>query len=204
MASRLSPDDLGLQLLENAAATAGALIGLTLMFGAVSGAHFNPAVTLVDRLFGTISTGDAVLYAMAQTAGGCIGAVANVMFELDPINLSTKVRSSGAAGVLPHPLPLPARRAARREGRHRRNRRGRNGGHRRLVADGRIGAGRGRARKPRHRRHRQRRRSPDRAGDAGRCRHGARPDRPPRPRHRTAKPRSSDWPTRSRQSSCRS
>ena len=54
MASRLSPDDVGLQLLENAAATAGALIGLILMFGAVSGAHFNPVVTLVDRLFGTI------------------------------------------------------------------------------------------------------------------------------------------------------
>jgi len=43
MASRRSPDDAGLQLLENAAATAGALIGLILMFGAVSGAHFNPA-----------------------------------------------------------------------------------------------------------------------------------------------------------------
>ena len=55
MASRLSPDDVGLQLLENAAATAGALIGLILMFGAVSGAHFNPVVTLVDRLFGTIT-----------------------------------------------------------------------------------------------------------------------------------------------------
>ena len=52
MASRLSPDDVGLQLLENAAATAAALIGLILMFGAVSGAHFNPVVTLVDRLSG--------------------------------------------------------------------------------------------------------------------------------------------------------
>ena len=52
MASRLSPDDVGLQLLENAAATAGALIGLILIFGAVSGAHFNPVVTLVDRAFG--------------------------------------------------------------------------------------------------------------------------------------------------------
>ena len=49
-------DDVGLQLLENAAATAGALVGLILMFGAVSGAHFNPVVTLVDRLFGTITT----------------------------------------------------------------------------------------------------------------------------------------------------
>ena len=61
MASRLSPNDVGLQLLENAAATAGALIGLILMLGAVSGAHFNPVVTLVDRLSGTLSTRDSVL-----------------------------------------------------------------------------------------------------------------------------------------------
>jgi arsenate reductase len=97
MASRLSPDDVGLQLLENAAATAGALIGLILMFGAVSGAHFNPVVTLVDRLLGTTSTRDTVLYAIAQTIGGCAGTViANLMFELDAINVSTKTRSSGA------------------------------------------------------------------------------------------------------------
>ena len=97
MASKLSPADDGLQLLENAAATAGALIGLILMFGAVSGAHFNPVVTLVDRLLGTITTGDAVLYTVVQTIGGCAGTVlANLMFELDAINLSTKQRSSGA------------------------------------------------------------------------------------------------------------
>jgi glycerol uptake facilitator-like aquaporin len=97
MASRLSPTDVGIQLLENAFATAAALVGLILMFGAVSGAHFNPVVTLVDRLFGTTSTRDAVLYTLAQIAGGCIGSViANVMFELDPINVSTHVRSSGA------------------------------------------------------------------------------------------------------------
>src|SRR3954451_1691812 len=83
MASRLSPDDVGLQLLENAAATAGALVGLILMLGAVSGAHLNPAVTLVDWRFGTIGRRDATLYVVAQTAGGSVGAlVANVMFEL--------------------------------------------------------------------------------------------------------------------------
>ncbi len=97
MASRLSPDDVGLQLLENAAATAGALIGLILMFGAVSGAHFNPVVTLVDRLFGTISTRDTVFYAAAQTAGGCCGTViANLMFALPAATWSTHSRSSGA------------------------------------------------------------------------------------------------------------
>ncbi len=97
MASRLSPDDVGLQLLENAAATAGALIGLILMLGAVSGAHLNPVVTLVDRLFGTITTRDSVLYMVAQTIGGCLGAiVANVMFELPAVEWSTTERSSGA------------------------------------------------------------------------------------------------------------
>ena len=97
MAARLSPNDVGIQLLENAFASAGALVGLILMFGAVSGAHFNPVITLVDRLFGTISTRDALLYTAAQSIGGCAGAVvANVMFELAPINLSTHARSSGA------------------------------------------------------------------------------------------------------------
>ena len=97
MATTLSPNDVGLQLLENAAATAGALIGLILMFGAVSGAHFNPVVTLVDRSFGTISSRDTGLYVVAQTFGACAGAVvANVMFELPAIEFSTKVRSSPA------------------------------------------------------------------------------------------------------------
>ena len=97
MASRLSPDDVGLQLLENAAATAGALIGLILMFGAVSGAHFNPVVTLVDRLSGTLTTRDSVCYVAAQCVGGCLGAiVANLMFELPAVEWSTKSRSSGA------------------------------------------------------------------------------------------------------------
>jgi glycerol uptake facilitator-like aquaporin len=97
MASRLSPNDSGLQLLENAAATAGALVGLILMFGAVSGAHFNPVVTLVDRLFGTIGGRDAGLYVVAQVVGGCIGAViANVMFDLPAVEWSETSRSSGA------------------------------------------------------------------------------------------------------------
>jgi glycerol uptake facilitator-like aquaporin len=97
MASRLSPADVGVQLLENAIATGGALVGLILMFGAVSGAHFNPIVSLVDRLLGAISSRDAALYSLAQTAGGCLGTVvANVMFSLPAVRLSTHVRSSGA------------------------------------------------------------------------------------------------------------
>lgn len=97
MAQRLSPDDVGLQLLENAFATAGALVGLILMFGAVSGAHFNPVVTLSDRCFGTTSTRDAVLYIPAQVVGAGLGAMlANLMYDLPAIELSTKERSSGA------------------------------------------------------------------------------------------------------------
>jgi arsenate reductase len=96
-ASRLSAGDVGLQLLENAAATAGALIGLILMFGAVSGAHFNPAVTLLDRFLGTTTTRDTGLYVVAQVAGGCLGTVvANLMFELPAVELSTTQRSSPA------------------------------------------------------------------------------------------------------------
>ena len=97
MASRLSAHDTGLQLFENAAATAAALIGLILVFGAVSGAHFNPVVTLVDRAFGAITTRDAGLYIAAQVVGACLGAMlANLMFDLPAIELSTKARSSGA------------------------------------------------------------------------------------------------------------
>ena len=97
MASRLSPHDAGLELLANAAATAAALIGLILIFGAVSGAHFNPVVTLVDRAFGSITTRESALYIAAQIMGGVLGAaLANLMFELPAIELSTKTRSSPA------------------------------------------------------------------------------------------------------------
>ena len=100
MASRLSPGAIGLQLFENAFATAGALVGLILMFGAVSGAHFNPVVTITDRLLGTVTTRDTVLYVCAQVVGGCLGAMlANIMFELPAAEFSTHHRSSGALWV---------------------------------------------------------------------------------------------------------
>lgn len=99
-ASRLSTGDVGLQLLENAAATACALIGLILMFGAVSGAHFNPVVTLLDRMLGTLTTRDAAFYVVAQVVGGCVGTMlANVMFELPVVELSTTDRSSAGLWV---------------------------------------------------------------------------------------------------------
>ena len=95
-ASRLS-SDAGLQLLINAVATAGALIAIILAVGPVSGAHLNPVVTLADRVFGAMSTFDAVVYCGAQVVGGAVGAVvANVMFSLPAVELSTHARSSGA------------------------------------------------------------------------------------------------------------
>jgi arsenate reductase len=100
MASRLSPGDAGIELLENAAATAAALIGLILVFGAVSGAHFNPVVTLVNRAFATITTAETALYITAQVIGACLGTMlANLMFELPLVELSTKTRSSSALWV---------------------------------------------------------------------------------------------------------
>jgi glycerol uptake facilitator-like aquaporin len=96
MASRLSTD-VGVQLLANAASTAGALVALIWMLGSVSGAHFNPVVTLLDRAFGDIPTRDAGCYIAAQIAGGCLGVmVANLMFDLPAMDVSTKTRSSAA------------------------------------------------------------------------------------------------------------
>jgi glycerol uptake facilitator-like aquaporin len=96
-AARLSAGDTGLQLLENAAATAAALVALILSLGPVSGAHMNPVVTLVDRAFGGVSTRQAGVYIGAQVAGGAIGAVvANAMFSLPLVELSTTARGSGA------------------------------------------------------------------------------------------------------------
>jgi glycerol uptake facilitator-like aquaporin len=95
-ASRLSPNDLGLQLLENAAATAAALTAIILAIGPVSGAHLNPVVTLANRFFGGLSNGEAAAYIAAQVSGGAAGAViANLMFSTPAVELSTKVRSSG-------------------------------------------------------------------------------------------------------------
>ena len=98
-AQRLSPDDVGLQLLENSTATAGGLVALILAFGSVSGAHFNPVVSLVDRIFGGLSTHELAAYVPAQIAGACVGAiVANLMFDLDAVNLSHHARAT--SGIL--------------------------------------------------------------------------------------------------------
>jgi arsenate reductase len=99
-AQQLSRDDVGLQLLENAAATAVGLYALILMFGPVSGGHFNPVVSLVDAVFGGLSWREVMAYVPAQVTGCVAGAVlANVMFELDPVSISTTHRASVAHGL---------------------------------------------------------------------------------------------------------
>jgi glycerol uptake facilitator-like aquaporin len=96
-AQRLSPGDIGLELLENALATGAGLVALILAFGSVSGAHFNPVVTLADRLLGGTTTRAGCWYAAAQVVGACVGAmVANLMFSLPAVNVSHHTRASGA------------------------------------------------------------------------------------------------------------
>ena len=98
MAERLT-DIVALQLLCNAIATGGALVALILIFAPVSGASFNPVVGIVGIFTGEATIRDTAFYAIAQTVGGCVGAViANLMFDLDVINISEKVRSG--SGVL--------------------------------------------------------------------------------------------------------
>ena len=95
MATNLT-DDVALQLLANAGATVGALIALILMFGPISGAHFNPIVTTASCWFDGRSWREVLPYAVAQTLGGIAGAaIANLMFGLDVLGPSTKVREGG-------------------------------------------------------------------------------------------------------------
>jgi arsenate reductase len=95
-AQQLSPGNVGLQLFENAAATAAGLFAVILMFGPISGGHFNPVVSFVDARFGGISWRNAAAYLPLQTYGCICGAiVANAMFSEPAISLSTKHRASG-------------------------------------------------------------------------------------------------------------
>ncbi|MGH3612062.1 MAG: aquaporin [Pseudonocardia sp.] len=99
-AERLSPNDVGLQLLGNSLTTVFGLSVLILLFGPVSGAHFNPVVSAADWLLGRrpgtgLAARDVAAYTTAQTVGAVLGAVlANVMFELAAIQVSDKARAS--------------------------------------------------------------------------------------------------------------
>ncbi|HEY3737428.1 MAG TPA: aquaporin [Jatrophihabitans sp.] len=95
-AQRLSPTDVGLQLLENALVTGAALVALILALQPVSAA-FNPVVTLVERALGTLTTRDAAALIAAQLAGGIVGAlIANLMFDLSAVTVSTHHRSGSS------------------------------------------------------------------------------------------------------------
>jgi arsenate reductase len=99
MATNLT-DDVGLQLLANAGATVGALIALILMFGPISGAHFNPVVTMASCLFDKRPWKEVIPYAVCQALGGTVGAViANIMFDIDTFGPSTKIREGSGIWV---------------------------------------------------------------------------------------------------------
>jgi len=101
MAATLSPHDVGLQLLENSTVTAFALAALILTFGPVSGAHFNPVVSLADWWLGRrgrtgLRVADLAGYLAAQVAGAIGGSIlANLMFALPAVDFSTKQRFAG-------------------------------------------------------------------------------------------------------------
>lgn len=100
MAAQLSPDDVGLQLLENSIATALGLAAIILIVGPVSGAHLNPVVSAADWWLGRrtragLSAVELAVYVPAQVAGGIAGAVlANAMFDLAPVAWSGKDRDA--------------------------------------------------------------------------------------------------------------
>ena len=96
MAERLSGGNLAIALLANTIATGGALVALILTFGPISGAHFNPAVTLADAWEGGRSWRAVPGYITAQIAGGVGGTVvAHAMFSLPLLQVSTHVRAGG-------------------------------------------------------------------------------------------------------------
>jgi arsenate reductase len=94
-AQTLSPGETGLELLENAVATGAALVAIILAVGPVSGAHLNPIVSGADAYFGGLRRGEFLTYVVAQVLGAVVGVVlANLMFSLPAISVSTHVRSS--------------------------------------------------------------------------------------------------------------
>jgi glycerol uptake facilitator-like aquaporin len=97
MGERLAGGNVAIALLANTIATGAALVFLILTFGPISGAHFNPAVTLVDAMEGGIAWSDAGAYALAQFLGAVGGAMAaHVMFRLPLISLSHHSRGGAA------------------------------------------------------------------------------------------------------------
>ncbi len=97
MAERLADDNLAVALLANTGATVATLAVLIALFGPISGAHFNPVITLVAVANRSLPIGEAAVYIAVQVLGCCLGAVlANVMFELPVAQFSTHARTGGA------------------------------------------------------------------------------------------------------------
>src|SRR5579863_4822899 len=94
MAQRLAGGNLAIALLANTAATVAVLAALIALFGPISGAHFNPAVSLVQALRGDLRWPEAAAYVLTQVAGCCAGAVlAHAMFDLPLIEASLHART---------------------------------------------------------------------------------------------------------------
>ena len=97
MAQRLAGGNVAVALLANTGATVAVLYTLITLLGHISGAHFNPAVSLIESLRGRLSWRDAAAYTAIQIAGCCAGAIlAQLMFELPMLQLSTHIRSGPA------------------------------------------------------------------------------------------------------------
>ena len=95
MGERLAGGNAAIALLANSLATGAGLLALITTLGPLSGAHFNPLVSLTDWFRGALGGRDAVAYIAAQLLGAVLGVVlANLMFDLEPITLSTKLRAS--------------------------------------------------------------------------------------------------------------
>jgi glycerol uptake facilitator-like aquaporin len=113
MGERLSGGNIAVALLANSVATGGALVALILTFGPVSGAHFNPAVTLGDATQGGVSWRDAALYVASQVVGAFAGAAAaTALFRW----LVPKLPEEADAVVVPH-VGTEGTHASKEEGR---------------------------------------------------------------------------------------
>jgi glycerol uptake facilitator-like aquaporin len=94
MAERLANGNVALALLANTIATGATLVALILTFGPISGAHFNPVVSVADALEGGLPLSETLVYVLAQIAGGIGGTLlAHIMFSLPYVSLSRHVRS---------------------------------------------------------------------------------------------------------------
>ena len=122
MAERLSGGNVALALLANTAATVGGLYVLIEVFGPVSGAHFNPAVSAVMAWRGQLPITELIAYVMVQLAGAMLGAwLAHAMFDMNILQFSTKLRAGtgqwvaelvATAGLILVILRSPAGRAS--------------------------------------------------------------------------------------------